>query len=248
MRKTNFFIALIGASFCCVNLHAQDTAGDMAVVRGIFQKLTEKENYAYDYILKAHFPNDQTDMMKGSVCVDHNKQFLYNSNNITTTILTRNWYYNADHRNKTIAVVNLDKELTKKERDTLEHSFFSYAKASDLVNTSLLKNAHVKMFETKNDIIKAELAFPSGSFIRRVSFSYNKTTGNILSYAYQTYRPWPQNPNKQKPKGTTQLMICSNFRAAQIDDDYDLKKYFSQKNGKIILTKYKDYTLKKTKK
>src|ERR1700760_4534444 len=92
---------------CSLSAQSLDTA---AVLRQLVNNMKSCKSLGYDFIMDAQFPNGEKDHIKGETYADIDRQFLYNDCDAFTMIYTPHWYYNADHRNKEVTVINLDKK------------------------------------------------------------------------------------------------------------------------------------------
>ena len=222
-------------------LHAQMQGGDMQEVKRIMEEMKATNNVGYDYSMSALYPNDQKDQIKGEVIIDNGNKFLYNNCDAFTMIYSSHWFYKADHRKKTVTIVNLDREYKNELKEGVEKDVFQNASLITFIDSVLFKFATIKSFNKNWNILRAELAFPKGMSIRNINLVYNDKKKALVSYSMNTFQPTGQ--KKNKTEGISESVSCSNFKQTGKKKNHRTDDYFSFNKGQITLKKYNKYKL-----
>jgi len=211
-------------------------------VKKIITDMKNTRNMAYMYSLSAEYPNGQEDRLKGEIYLGNDDKFMYNSNSAFTMIYSTDWYYNANHRDKTIALVNINKHLHKDYKDGIEKDMFENNALIVYLDSVVMKYGTIKSLRKDNDTVRMELGFPTKMPIRNIRFVYDEKNKVMVSYSTNTFQPWKNN-EFGKDKGVRKTITCWNFRKTENNRKYKTEYFFAIKKNKALLKKYKKYTL-----
>ena len=198
-------------------------------------------NLGYDYVMDASFPNGEKDHFKGTSCLDNDDKLYFNDCDAFTILYTGHWFYKADHRKKTLVIVNLDKDNNKKLKATVEKDIFQNGAAITFLDSVVSKKAKIKKFQWSGDTLKVTLGFPQKEITQRIDIAYDTVSHLLASYSMTVDHPW-----QNTPKGIQVIetkIKCSDFKKITDKSEYEEENFFSYKNAKIELKKYNDYKL-----
>jgi len=196
---------------------------------------------SYSYVMDASFPNGEKDHLKGTIYLDNDAQRYYNDCDAFTMIYTAHWLYKADHRNKKLAINNLDKENNKKLKTATEKDVFQNAAAITFLDSVVLKTAVVKKMKHEGNLLKVLLGFPKSALVQQIEVVYNIATNLPVSYDMMVSHPWQRTPKWGQVVQTR--IKCSDFKKPSDKSSYDESNFFSYNKGDIELKKYKNYKL-----
>ncbi len=208
----------------------------------IITALKQMQNVRYEYLLTATYPNGQTDRLKGEVFVGNDRKLFYNSNEAFTMLYTDVWFYKADHREKAIALVNLNKHLHKDFKQQMEKDLFAQNTVNLYLDSLVQRFATVKGLKKSGDTVRMDLIFPANMQIKTISLEFNDKDKILISYAMRIFQPW-HDDEFGKDKGTTEVITCKNFKRISDKKAYSTDKFFVIKKDKVTLKKHGSYNL-----
>ncbi len=214
-------------------------AGELVKVSSALKQM---HNLRYEYHMAETYPNGQTDQLKGEVFVGNDRKLFYNSNDAFTMLYTDVWFYKADHREKAIALVNLNKHLRKDFKLQMEKDLFAQNTVSLYLDSLVQRYATVKGLKRSGDTVRMELAFPANMQIKTISLEFNEKEKILISYTMRVFQPW-HNDEFGKDKGTTEVVTCKNFKRISDNKAFGTDKFFVIKKNKVTLKKYGSYNL-----
>lgn len=214
-------------------------AGELVKVTSALKQM---HNVRYEYLLTAAYPNGQTDRLKGEVFVANDRKLFYNNNDAFTMLYTEAWFYKADHREKAIALVNLDKHLRKDFKQQMEKDLFAQNSVSIYLDSLVQRYATVKGLKKSGDTVRMELVFPANMQIKTISLEFNEKEKILISYTMRVFQSW-HNDEFGKDKGTTEVVTCKNFKIISDNKAFGTDKFFVIKKNKVTLKKYGSYNL-----
>jgi len=215
--------------------HTSKTFGD---VKKIADELKNIKGVAYKYDMKASYPNGQEDHLSGEVFVDENNQLLYNNSAAATMIYAQKWYYKADHRKKTVTVIDLDKAYSACDKKKMSDMVFKNGALITFIDSVVLKSATIKKYENANDTVKVELTFPKQAQLRDISMVYDVKSKMFVSYRISVFHA-----TGAEDEGVLQVISCSGFRKPDDIQKYKQDNFFTIKSGKVVLKKFNKYKL-----
>lgn len=214
----------------------------MPEVRKVLSNFLSTENIAYDYALSVTFPDNSRDELKGSSFFDKVSGVSFNDCNAVTSFYTKDWFYKANHHDKSVFVVSLGSKENAELRKNIEQQLFKNGLLSEFLDSIVFSKGIVKNYSSSTDTIRTELIFPRNMSVRNVQFSYNPQSGLFYEYRMELFFPTEQDGTRIK--GSTQKIICTNFLKEADNERFRPSTYFTRsKEGKIILKKYADYKL-----
>jgi hypothetical protein len=220
----------------------QEMTQHLEEIKKIAASVKSIRDESYRYALASEYPNGQKEQLKGTAYIGNEEKILYNDNPFFTLLYNGHWYYKADHKSKSVTIVNMDKHMTADYKGDLEKDIFENAAAGHYLDAVLTKYAAVKFFKRSHDTIYAELSFPPTSSIKRVSVVFDEKKGSLVSYYMQTFKPW-RGSEFGKNKGTTQTVTCAGFKKIKKNKAYKPVNYFLVSGDKVSLKKYSKYKL-----
>jgi len=240
MKKLFFCCSIFLA---CFSASGQIKSTDLTEIKSVVEGIKNLSKVGYQFAIKAHFPNDQVDKTKGEAYLDGPDKVMYNSCEAQTLIYSRDLYYKADHRQKAISIIRMDKRYKKDRVGAIETDFFANAYMDKYIDSTLLKYAIVKQLKENGDTIKMSLTFPASMALKKINITYDRKTSLPVSYYMSIYYPWQGKDKKFIGKGTTYEILCYQYTKKFDKEKYELDKYFTITNGKASLKKYSNYHL-----
>lgn len=216
------------------------TAGGGDTTRALHELATIlKENNAYtiEYNMDAQFPNGGKDHLAGTIFFDAKAKCYYNDCNQYTMLYTAGWFYQANHLEKTITLINLQKE-DKKTHNEREENIFRNGTLSAFLDTVLFKKAIVKSFSYQGALCSIILGFPPKNNIEKMAFSYDTATRMPVSCHMETIHAMDKQ-NSKNIKVVTNYTHFLNHTDTVITTDM----LFTYSKKKVVLKKYNNYKL-----
>lgn len=214
----------------------------MPEVRKVLSNFLSTGNISYDYTLSVTFPDNSRDELKGSSFFDKASGVSLNDCNAVTSFYTKDWFYKANHNDKTVFVVNLGAKENAELRKSIEQQLFKNGLLSEFLDSIVFSKGMIRDYTSGTDTIRAELVFPRNMSVKKVQFSYNPNSGLFYEYRMELFFPTEQDGDRIK--GSTQKITCTNFLRETDNERFRPSTYFTRsKEGKIILKKYADYKL-----
>jgi len=199
----------------------------------------------YDYTMEVHFPNGDKDFLKGKSYINIDDKIYYNDCKSFTIIYTKKWFYKADHRKKTLLIINLNKDVDKKIKKEAYNQIFKNGAINTFLDSFVLKSASIKKIKNEDSIHNVSLSFPGSSLVQKMDIEYNSTDNMLISYYMVVSQPW-----QRTPKGIQSIeekIKFDHFKKVTDKNIYNESNYFSYAKKKIELKKYKEYKLLLTK-
>jgi len=224
------------------NAYGQNNGPYAGEMRKVSAFVKDANNMSYRYTLLAEFPNGEKDRLSGTSYVGKDEKLMYNDNTQFTLLYTGKWYFKADHKEKTVTIVSLEKNLNKEYKERIEHDIFGGGTLSYYFDSVLLKYATVRSLKKSGDSVDMELGFRPESPIKSIRMAYDAKEKILTGYRIQTYEPWPTNEYGRE-KGTKQTIICDGFRKVKDNKEYKPDNFFTVKGKIAVLKKYKKYKL-----
>ena len=113
------------AFLICANLtygqkpHQGVNETNMATIKQIFNELKTIDSEAYKYSMTLEYPNDQVERIDGEVYINNEEKIFFNQSNEFTIIYDTKWLYKANHKAKSIKIVDLTNYKNKQEKTAL---------------------------------------------------------------------------------------------------------------------------------
>jgi len=223
----------------CCNATAQvlDTGKVIAAIAG---DLGSIKKIAYSYNTDIHFPNGDRDHLSGFMYVNARDKVYYNECDAFTVVYSSRWFYQADHRNKTITIIDLDKQSTT-ERKRREKEIFEGQALASFFNSFSSYRGRIKKYLNDGNKCEVELSFPLQSRVRHMRIVYNPKDTLMISSETTMMQPW-----QRTPKGVQSVEVTikySDFKKEIEKNQYDIGAYFSYDKKMVKVKKYNDYKL-----
>ena len=221
---------------------SQQNKNDMKEVEKILDVVKAESNMAYTYSLHVVYPNGQKDHIDGEVAIDNSNGLIYNSCTAFTIIYDGHWLYRADHRKKTVSIIDLTKNVDTAFKRDLESELFKNIALNQFVDSVVYTYGGVKRLDRKNDTTWVELIFPDQMPIKDFDVVYDERNKKIAGYHLRTFKKWPGN-EFGKNKGTTEVMDCRKFKRVTDFTAYGCNNFFTVNHGTVTAKKYNKYKL-----
>jgi len=245
MRTTFIKIVLIATFYtpCLFAQTANPKQWDM--VKEMFYQIKTMKQYGYKYTLSAKFPDGSVEQVKGDVFMNTDNKTMLTDCKSVTTLLTDKWYLTADHNKKTISIININKSSKKRFKEQADQFVFGNTDyTNEYVDSAILGKGTINMFHRSGDTVKCSIIFSPESQIKNIDLVYDYNHKVPLSYTVKLFYPFEIKDKRFKGKGTTKMLTCNNYTRDIDKSRYEVQSYFMVVNGKAILKKYKEYTLK----
>ena len=213
-----------------------DTA---AVLKKLVSEFKSLRNVGYSYVMNTSFPNGDKDQIKGTMFLDNENELYYNDCDAFTMLYTAHWFYKADHRNKTLTLVNLDKDYNKELKKATEKAIFQNGAAFTFLDSVIAKTATIKKMNNDGDMLKITLGFPKSQSAQKIELEYNEASQSFGSYNMTVHTPWRRTAKGIQVIETT--IKCIDFKKVTDKSRYDERNFFFYNNGKLELKKYNNY-------
>lgn len=209
---------------------------------GLSQAMKNARNLSYAYSFDADFPNGQHDKLSGKMYMGSDDRVLLNDNDAFTMLYNDTWFYKADHREKTVTIVNVGKHLNKDYKAALESDVFQNGSLTIYLDSIICKYGTIQHIRRDGDTVSMELGFPQQVPIRSIEMVYNEKAKMMIGYVIKTFQAY-RSFDLQKNKGTTKIIRCSNFKHIDNSKVYKTDNLFKITGDRVILKKYKKYKL-----
>ena len=107
------------------------------------------------------------------------------------------------------------------------------------IDSSILKFAVVKTYDSSHDTVNAEISFLSG-IIKNVAIQYDTRNSILIAYKIKTFQAIGN--QNGKVTGITQIVSCSDFKKDNIEQ-YKPDNFFRYQNGQLSLKKFGKYKI-----
>ncbi len=216
-----------------------------------FQKvrsqLQDKTNIAYQYTGEQINADSTTAKVKGFYAQKRG-EILVDSSAEHLLIQTRDWYYMADHVNRTLIIRNLAREQAWFNRQTKDMTVLT--DVNFLPDSVIVKYGKI----THRDIpergsIEFAIQFAPDILIRDLVLEVHKTSFAVIRYGFTYETPfWVDLADDESDAVPVERYITKKIMMEHLRYDYTyakwaLSNYFSEKNGKFQLKKYNHYKL-----
>lgn len=224
-------LLLLGAA----SIHAQTP---MDVLRKLKASIQQASTIGYDYEMFSVYNGVATETVQGRMQVTPG--FVYDQNAGQTIFKNNHWYYKADHDNKTVIVA----DLSKIPRGTSDGAMRAQQQQAGLrvADSLLLKYATVKLLSAPGaTVLKLELSFAPEVYMRSIVVEYDQQKDRLLLYKLVTERPYQIDDETEEEEYAEQTMIAKNFSYSVPSELGNADALFTEKDGRIILTKHRGY-------
>ena len=204
-----------------------------------FRKKIDLPNVMYDYELESVYPDSSKTKLvgnlfkKGNIVLDENKEY--------TMLKTEHSYYRADHINKTIMIVDIDKikSQSKNKKAFAENTNFE----TYLLPDSIIMQYGKVTIKTIRNIITIQIDYSQELTMRKSVIEYNTKKELIEQFLVVTDVLYESNPETGEDKFSQTTVKGFNFSTIFDENKTNQEQFFIQKNDKIILKKYQNYKL-----
>ncbi len=223
-----------------VSAHTFDTTSEL---KQLVNDLKSFKNLSYDYTMDAKFPNGDKDHLKGVIYFDIDDKFYYNSCDAFTMIYTAHWFYKADHKNKTLTIINLDKQKGKDKelKKAIQKEMFQNGATTTFLDSIVLKTATIKKLKREAGMLYVKLGFPASMVVQKIDLVYNTSDNLLSSYDMVEFQPWQR--TSKGIEGMEVEVKFNNFKKVTDQSMYRQDNFFSYKKSKLELKKYDNYKL-----
>lgn len=210
--------------------------------RLVLEGLKNLDTYGYDYVMTVKHDNGDVNTLHGSMYTDSKQKVMYNISTAFDIVYTKQWFLRADHEQKTISVIDLNKQLSDSARQLLEAELFSNQLYAVVID-SVLKHALIPKYSRTDSEVTVTLLVAKASVtpIRRVEISYDVLKHLPKRMVFHNFYPSGIR-NAYSRSNVSQVIDCSNYTTHK---DIDIQKYFTIKDGEVVLKKFKEYKLYK---
>jgi hypothetical protein len=212
-------------------------------LKQLIEDVKQLKNLSYDYKMDVEFPNGDKDHLQGMTYLNTDDKFYYNDCPAFTMIYSDKWFYKADHKNKTLTVIDLEKEENKKVKSGREKEIFKNGALNTFLDSFLMKRAIVKNFKQEGDTYDIQLGFKGSTNVKMLRVVYNNVNGLLISCEMLISEPWQKTANTIR---SMQLKVkYDNFKKVVDKSMFSEAVFFSCDHRKLELKKYDNYKLTK---
>src|SRR5690606_10563790 len=189
MRITIRYLMIFACMLCSMGSHAQ-ISSYMNKLTGMVQSLKELKVYGYDYTIRITYPNGQKDQLSGKSYVDGANKIYYNTNQAQTILLTPEWYYRAEHRDKKLTIIDLKKHYTDENKQAYRADLFNNNMLSYYLDSVIIKYGRIQKYEERGDTATIHLTFRTNTPVQKMEVSYDMKRD--IPFSVKTYCFYPQ--------------------------------------------------------
>lgn len=232
-------IALIICSIFSGSLMAHTAVIDTSyALQELANVLKGANGFLIDYTMDVRFPNGDKDHIDGTTYIDTKNKIYYNDCKQSTMLYTATWYYQADHINKVITIVELKKE-NKKLSAEREKLIFGNGALSAFLDTVVIKKGKVTTLSYTNSTCHLAVSFPKKFYLKKMNFTYDTLSKIPLNCSVDALKP-------VDALGKELINVAASYtRFQKITDNspYSTELLFTHAKNKITLKKYTSYKL-----
>ncbi|WP_157977299.1 hypothetical protein [Taibaiella helva] len=219
---------------------AQDAT--MSDLRAVVNQLKTLTSYSYQSVTNATFPNGQKDRSETHVYMDGAGKRLCYTTEKQVLLLTSQWAYRADHRQKTVSVFDVVRYKDKYRQAMPElEAVFKANLAAVFMDSVLVRHGKLVSAKKKGSQTTFVIGFPSGYSVEEMVIVYDHSRRLPESIRTRTF--YPGDATNNRAKGTTIETVSSHYTAGVPETVFDTKQYFSIQKGKVILSRYPQYKI-----
>ena len=228
---------------CCFFQALGQRLDTMSELNRFASSLKAATNMTYHYAMRAVYPNKETDQVTGDLYLDNSKKQFYNDCDAFTLLFNPHCYYRADHRKKTVDVLNLEKSVNKKYRKGIEKEVFQSGAMITFLDSLLMKKSKVSLLSKEADILDFRLSFPKGQAIQTMEVLFDCATNLPVRIEMDLFQQTQNKPLSGPTTGISTHMKCEKFRRVTEMDIPDESSLYEIKKGNIELVRYTNYKL-----
>lgn len=238
MKTLLVTLLLLGYSFALGAKPSIDTA---AILLKIAKELKACRHIGYNYTMSASFPNGDKDKMTGRLFALNDDKLLLNDCDAYTLLYTGRWLYKANHREKSVTIVDLGTKANKAFRASTEKQLFENDMVNRFLDSAVLKLSFIKSYKRVGDTLTdISIVFRKGLLPQKLQILMNERSGIPQKYTLVVSQPTARIGGNACIQTTIQ---CTDFVSTIHKLDLEAATYFEWKNGKAILKKYTTYTI-----
>lgn len=210
-------------------------AGNTEMLKAIklINSIGQFSAYSYDYNVKNIYPNGKIDVATGNVSMDFKRKFISEKGSYSTTLITDKWYYKAEHANKTVTLINLEKYYKKKNNVGRLDQYFD-SKAMQIPDSIYLKHGKLESFSIKGSIVTIRFTFQKFMNMDTYELVYDQKNELPVSIYVRTYSPTNIGIIYQEFR-------CNRFNKALKPNCFSSDQLFDIKANKVVLKQNKAY-------
>lgn len=215
---------------------AAQNGGQQRVLQDIVAGLKELKTYSYHYEVNAVFPDGKKDRFKGELYMDAASKSMLNKSDLAIILLTRQWFYRADHGNKAVSLFDLDQYCRKHKEAARPESFFEGNITTEFLDSLVLPYGRLKSCVLNGTTASVTVGFEEGMYLRSIDIVYDLTRRLPLSLKMVVFY-------EEGGSVLQKEILCSNYSTAVDPKVFDTSPYFKAGGGKAVLKQYKNYNL-----
>lgn len=242
--KRRFLICL--AAVCCITIKSSIVSGQSKVntdkLKTILASVKSMENYGYDYLITMNFPDGNAEKIVGEMYARNKERMMYNSSSIHEMLLTADWFYRANHHDKTVTVVDLKTSLSKEAKERKEDMFNGYI-TSYFIDSIVLRYGVLKNYKEQQDTIAFKLSFSlANTPLKSIELKFDYKNRIPILMKVTSFYPTGRG-SATTPEGTWQTVTCTNYTLSRKGLQLDPSSYFTRDGKSIHLKKYTNYKI-----
>lgn len=238
MNILKYKLALLLCCLCFASVRAQD-AGKQEL-KAVVARIKELRTYSYETLSKGSFPGGKQQERLSHVYMDGPGKKLCYSNEQILLLLTPKWAYKVDHYNKHVSIFDVNR-YNKKNGEALPEleSVFRSNLTATFLDSVLLPVGKLISAKKKGSLTTFTVKFPAGYAVEEMVIVYNYASQLPESVTSKSFYPGDQKNTRNK--GTEIVMISRKYSLEVPAAVFNTDQYFSVRNGKPILARYKNY-------
>lgn len=209
--------------------------GDLYKVLELLQPLQQLQSYSYQYQVTNTYPNHAVEAAKGIVYLNRKEKCLFEKGDYSTTLITDQWYYKAEHKEQTVTLVDLERYYARHQQPFRLSELFN--PDSKLMPDSLfLKHASLESITERGNIVTVRLKMQNLMNLDVYEISYDKQNNIPVSIYFKYVLATPAGLAWQEMK-------CTNFKKGVPAGSFSPQAYFEVRHQQAALKQYKTYTI-----
>lgn len=236
--NTCFILAALCVGTTCAI--AQPGMEPIRKLQAVMNSFKQLKTFSYDFMVEAKYPDGTSEKMSGGIYRNEPGKILFTHNDLALSFSDSTWVYNADHTTKRVSVINKKRPSGGKTNIALQE--YPDDLFAELIDSVIIKRAAIKSYRESNDTLYLSVDFPKMSMLPMTRLELQYNTRQQLPYSLQVYFAQDQEPDMNGKVNTIyQKYNCYNY--SRKPRKYKAEDFFTLKNGKVNLRKYKDYKL-----
>lgn len=240
-NKISLFISI--ALFGWVGMLYAQPNPDVNKLKLILKDIKTLENYGYDYLIHMQYPGGKSDKITGEMFARNRDKFMYNSSTIHTMLLTPDWFYRANHIDKTVTILDVQDHLSTEMKERMNDVFNGFI-TGYFIDSVVLKHGRLRQYSENKDTVSLQLTLALNSPIKSIDLKYDFRNRIPVLIKVRSFYPTGDRSSAAPEEGITQTVYCTHYHKDKKEDaKIHPNSYFTIEGKKVQLKQYTNYKL-----